>query len=674
MRKKWLIAQPACEAPESIMEDIACKAQILKREENDPFTWVLNVDVFAYGALRARYFADKYMDEYAAYFVNKRIWRQTNLLNTIDIAKLGFPDSHMANGYWRFGTTGRSKFDKDEDYRIAEDYFGRGLTDWEWETNLQKRRKAFNRKIDRIDALMAKVPEAPADLEPWIRRKAFSEEYIMQGTRKDGLHAYCTACGEEWMPEKRMALGRMYQCPACRRSLKVKGAAAFRKPAGVIVLQPFLGNWIERIFRAVAHYEFGTRPQIELYEEIRITIPKGETWGKVYYGQHGEADETMQDWLDTNSRNKRFRKGFLYTENLESLKGFAPDSLFHSGILELAEQGQFDVNKFIYSYEHRPYQEYLIKGRFYHLCRDMMDIYTYAGRGQAFVQEPSCMNASGKTVTEVLRLDKNRVNRLRVRNGGIHTLEWLQFDQWDGYKVTDEALDFFTEAGLTVNDLRELVEETGSITKVMNYIRKQEYKPSTFISYWKDYLRMARGEGYDITDSIVRFPKNLKLRHDQLLEVIEERRFQEQLEARKERNKEVNAGILKQLPKGKYLYWENEHYMFIPAGTAEELEEEGRALHHCVGSSPVYKEKMARGESWIVFLRKKENLQKAYYTIEVNLSDNKILQYYSEFDRQPDKKEIDKLLTEYKNHLKKTKKPVREVVVDINPGVLAAAM
>lgn len=29
--------------------------------------------------------------------------------------------------------------------------------------------------------------------------------------------------------------------------------------------------------------------------------------------------------------------------------------------------------------------------------------------------------------------------------------------------------------------------------------------------------------------------------------------------------------------------------------------------------------KMAAGETWILFLRKKEDLEKAYYTVEINL-------------------------------------------------------
>ena len=64
MRKKWLLSQPTCDLPERI-DGIACKAQILKRSESDPFTWILNIDIYNFGTLKGRYFADRYMREYA---------------------------------------------------------------------------------------------------------------------------------------------------------------------------------------------------------------------------------------------------------------------------------------------------------------------------------------------------------------------------------------------------------------------------------------------------------------------------------------------------------------------------------------------------------------------------------------------------------------------------------
>lgn len=670
MRKKWLLSQPACEPPEKI-DGIACRAQVLTPNEADPFTYILNIDIYNFGHLAGRYFADKYKRESAAYV--KGAWRRTNLLNSIDLIKYGTLDYTMANGYYRYAETGSKYFDSEEDEETVCRYIGGRLMEWEYEIRSDERTTAYKRKVERIDALMTQVPCTPSDMEDWIRQRAFFEEFLMTKKNEDGKRSiYCTACGAGWETDQKYRLGKKVTCPHCGKQVKVKGHADFSLSVGAILLQPLLGDWVERIFRAVTYYEFGKQPQLELFEEIRVVIPRKKTWGKCYYGQFGQADEFMQDWWDHNQKQKRFRKGFLYTANLESLRGIAPDSLFQSGIKELAEKGPFDVNKFVYSYKSRPYMEYLIKGRFYRLAENILDDYTWAMWGTNDISTPKCMNPEATKLTGLLQMDKNHLNRLRVKNGGVSMMEWLQYDE-NEEKVTDEALDFLEAAKLTVADLEYLIAEVGSVTKVVNYIKKQKVKPSAFLTEWKDYLRMAQAEGYDINDSIVRFPKDMKRRHDELLEVINERKNRQQAEERAKRNKKINDKILKQLPKAKRLFWENEKYMIIPAGKVEELEEEGRALHHCVGSSSVYKDRMAEGISWILFLRKKENLEKAYYTIEISLTDDKIMQYYSEFDRQPDKKEIDKLLSEYKKYLKKAKKP--EVVVEIAPAavrVLAA--
>lgn len=166
---------------------------------------------------------------------------------------------------------------------------------------------------------------------------------------------------------------------------------------------------------------------------------------------------------------------------------------------------------------------------------------------------------------------------------------------------------------------------------------------------------MARQERMDTTDDIVRLPKDLKARHDQLVERINARRDKERMIKEKEKYVRLNAQIEKRLPEVRRYFWEDDTYMIIPAGRCEELIEEGRTLHHCVGASDTYMNAMAEGRSWILFLRRKSEMDKPYYTIEINMYTDKILQYYSEYDRQPNKEEIRKVLDKFKQSLKKTR-------------------
>ena len=190
---------------------------------------------------------------------------------------------------------------------------------------------------------------------------------------------------------------------------------------------------------------------------------------------------------------------------------------------------------------------------------------------------------------------------------------------------------------------------------MVNYLKKQKMSPNTVAQTWRDYLRMARQEGIDTTDDIVRLPKDLKTRHDQLVERINARQNAERMEREKEKYARLNARIQERLPDVKWYFWEDDTYMIIPAGCCEELVEEGRALHHCVGASDVYMNAMAEGRRWILFLRRKSELDKPYYTIEIDMFTDEIRQYYSEYDRQPNKKEIRKVLDKFKQDLKKTR-------------------
>ena len=141
-----------------------------------------------------------------------------------------------------------------------------------------------------------------------------------------------------------------------------------------------------------------------------------------------------------------------------------------------------------------------------------------------------------------------------------------------------------------------------------------------------------------------------------MVEIRQERADRERMKREKEKYKKLNGEIFKHLQEAARFYWENDEYAFIPAGKCEELIKEGRELHHCVGSSTRYMEGMAEGSSWIIFLRKKDDLNEAYYTLEMDMKKDEVIQFYSKFDRQPDKEKIQKLLKTYKEIVKRRHK------------------
>jgi tRNA A-37 threonylcarbamoyl transferase component Bud32 len=89
--------------------------------------------------------------------------------------------------------------------------------------------------------------------------------------------------------------------------------------------------------------------------------------------------------------------------------------------------------------------------------------------------------------------------------------------------------------------------------------------------------------------------------------------------------------------KTKYEYADADYMVVVPSGILDIITE-GRALHHCVGSSDRYWDRIERRESFVMFLRKTDDPFHAYYTLEVE-PDGTVRQKRTEYDRQ--KKDIE---------------------------------
>jgi len=318
---------------------------------------------------------------------------------------------------------------------------------------------------------------------------------------------------------------------------------------------------------------------------------------------------------------------------------------------------KFQVNKYIVNYESQPWLEYLAKAGLTVLVSEILTEY-----GWFYVSdEPHEIEKNTASLKEALKLDGNRTHRMKQINGTLNALRWLQYEQrqenqGNHLRISQESLEFLNRKKISPCDCEQLLKELGSVNRMVNYMKKQRVAPTNFIYTWRDYLRMAQNEGYDITDDIVRYPKDLKARHDQLVERINQRTIDAEIKKKEGQYRELDIKIQAHLLEAKKYFYEDDTYMIIPAGKCMELVEEGRALHHCVGSNDFYMSKMARGESWILFLRKKEDLEKPWYTIEIRMEDDKILQYYSEFDRKPELDKVDALLKKFRQSIQKARK------------------
>ena len=480
-RTKLLKTQP-CEAPRiSSEEDVICASQIVEADGEK----ALEISLFYKGKLRGRYFADE--ENHNAWIDGK--WYTLRLKNVIRVCMDASP---LKNDYYY--CTPSTKWAAPEDKERAYDFLDTyGIEDYEVRLGARKRQKAFERKLERIDQMMADVPYVPEDAETWMENEIFPENILFFKKGEKRITYSCTACGATSWRKKAWKHGEKTVCPKCGRPVTANCRQQERtRKEPIVILQQYGSGWIERQFRAICRWSYGEKKEIRLNEEIRAIIPEGQHWGKVWYGTMYNADEFEQEFWDKNGLNKHFLSSYLYPGDLpETLKR---GSMEHSGMdLLAARREKFNVNKYITTFHQRPYLEYLAKAGLTRLAAEIVNTYGWWG-------EPSTIFQCGDTMVDVLQIDGNRVNRMKQINGGLHALEWLQYEEDMGVKISQESLEYLEKKKVGLDGCRPILQEVKSVNRMVNYMKKQKGEISKLCITWADYLRMAKAEGYDTTD------------------------------------------------------------------------------------------------------------------------------------------------------------------------------
>lgn len=148
-----------------------------------------------------------------------------------------------------------------------------------------------------------------------------------------------------------------------------------------------------------------------------------------------------------------------------------------------------------------------------------------------------------------------------------------------------------------------------TVYKVKKYVCKN---CACHQSDYFDYVRWIREMGYDMRNEFNLYPKDFKKAHDEKSK--EYTKFQDEKARKdierfnkllKELRKEANGVEPMNLRSGGL-------FIRLPK-QLDELKREGEILRHCVGT---YRDKMAKGETMIFLIRKENEPDKPYYTLE----------------------------------------------------------
>lgn len=142
------------------------------------------------------------------------------------------------------------------------------------------------------------------------------------------------------------------------------------------------------------------------------------------------------------------------------------------------------------------------------------------------------------------------------------------------------------------------------VAKILKYLEvQQQARRYRVEADYRDYLAECRQLGLDLSDKQVLFPRDLMEAHQRTTAQIS---F--------EKNKADQEKFIKAVEALAKYAWQKNGFIIRAAHSQEELRDEGAALHHCVGG---YAKRMADGETAIFFIRRAEEPDAPYYTLEL---------------------------------------------------------
>lgn len=608
------------------------------------------------------------------YWIEQHGWRKGGILNALNEDWRDWEWRHYEN---------YPKLQKKDADRIRELIRERVWNDSPWERinglehryNREIRENTEMNKKARLMDLMGKVPDRPTDLREWFFEKSAGEDYMF---REKGTQTFtCTNCGEssEVSGIKRQDGGKKIRhndvviCPACGKLLQVKTRTDHmeQKYKSCYLIQPVDEDTsVLRIIEAKVGWDNG-RHYVILGAEIRILLyrvynRKLKRTYKIYY------EDYLEGWTEGNRKNLRARQGYLYPGEFDKIL----EGTIYSGaskVLEfLSVQGQeLNYNRLIAGAgQMKGYAEkieYLSKGRFWNLLKDTVERTEYPVYPNTYYG-PLDLRADSIEEMFLIR-DRQKINRIRDEQGGNDMVRWMQYSDETGKKISRETVRWMTANRIRPEDIREL-EEYMSPQQIMNYIIRQQAeqypgkKPKEVLEEYKDYINMCEACSKNMKDEMVYRPRELKRRHDEVVVDRQQMQILRELdtntEAKEKYAEEMQQkfpqaeGILKEI-KSRYEY-ENEEYKILVPDTLIDIVKEGRALHHCAGSSERYFDRIESRETYICFLRRKEAPGIPFYTIEVEPGGT-IRQHRSYLDEEPGIEQIREFLKEWQKVIRK---------------------
>ena len=522
-----------------------------------------------------------------------------------------------------------------------------------------------------IDLKMEPIGDPPQEFRDWVweHGMSFSRYGIYKETKKGKAEFECTYCkkiGTVDRAKMRLRNNEKGECPFCgsRVTYKAKGKMSCQiiDERWFIYVDRQEKGFLLRYFNARRHirndsYIVGAlnknRIEETLYEYSRCfwtfigmkPVKDSYEWG--VYHQRGNSR-----WIPDEGKICCM-ECILYPGNLPQAWEHTP--MKYSALEILAQN--IPTTAFRYEdamdvYLKFPKLEWLCKMGLNQLAKD-------AVRGFQYSNMVGKIDYKADTIYGILGLTKVNTKVLQAIDGNHYELRLLQVAQKYGIQMKPEQLKEFYETFEYNTELLKAKNRKISLHKLCRYIEKESERypigdknycrwnysynryterkdprierKQNMANDWLEYIGWCKELKYDLSNMFIYMPNNFRKVHDRTAEeykalqdkkaAAEKRRREEAARKELEQTKKAMAEIFKKSEGMDAFSIKGKGLILVVPKSGDEIRAEGEALHHCVGG---YVESVAKGETNIFFVRKADEPDKSYFTMEWN--HNKIIQ------------------------------------------------
>lgn len=485
-------------------------------------------------------------------------------------------------------------------------------------SNLERQELAFQDMLERERAkrekerqkaaheVISSIKETlPSDFEKWLETR-FPKAIFYAKVKRGKYRAICEECNT--LVDLTRVRADKIECPHCGAKVEPKSFNKFFVHGyclgGIFALVEKHGNgWVQRMFFIDKRMIPNLDGVVTVY-----TVKESERW----YLSESTSDEVWcfhkkkdeEEWLPGQKQHASGWSAWRMGERPMATYPFNLTEIFHdskyqySAIEQATALGLVNPFDYILKYNDHPELERLYKIGLVGCARHYFQSRWWRG--------PDALNrlAEAKNLKD-LGID-NKVELAECRNLGI--FELIARKEVKRWRIDPadraEAIKFI----VALNNRSGEDFNYSFITRerLFKYFKEQGYNdPTTFFNdYIRDYIPDCIKLGLNLNDTAINRPRDFNKMHQWLTEELKLQETQV-YDALIEATYDAIHHLVE---------WQHKELCVIMPRTSKEIMEEGNRQDHCVGK---YCERVAKGESVILFVRRTENPEEPYFTLEI---------------------------------------------------------